>query len=72
VLDAGNKLICSRHLIRVAHVLLIADMSVNSNREQGTICIDDHASLIKGYPLIPLNVLLREHFYFYLGGNRGS
>jgi hypothetical protein len=33
----------SRHLIRVAHVSLVADMSVNRNRQQGTVCIDDQS-----------------------------
>jgi hypothetical protein len=31
----------SRHLIRVAHVSLVADLSLNRNRQQGTVCIDD-------------------------------
>jgi hypothetical protein len=31
----------SRHLIRVAHVSLVADMSMNRNRQQGTVLIDD-------------------------------
>jgi hypothetical protein len=31
----------SRHPIRVAHVFLVADMSVNRNRQQGTVCIDE-------------------------------
>jgi hypothetical protein len=31
----------SRHLIRAAHVSLVADMSVNRNRQHGTVCIDE-------------------------------
>jgi hypothetical protein len=31
----------SRHLIRVAHILLVADMSANRNMQQGAVCIDD-------------------------------
>jgi hypothetical protein len=31
----------SRHLIRVAHVSLVADISVNRNRQRGTVYIDD-------------------------------
>jgi hypothetical protein len=31
----------SSHLIRVAHISLVADMSVNRNRQEGTVFIDD-------------------------------
>jgi hypothetical protein len=31
----------SRHLIRATHVSLVADMSVNRNKPQGTDFIDD-------------------------------
>jgi hypothetical protein len=31
----------SRHLIRVAHGSLVAHMSVNRNRQQDTVCIDE-------------------------------
>jgi hypothetical protein len=31
----------SRHLIRVAHVSLVAHMSVNRNRQQDTVSIDE-------------------------------
>jgi hypothetical protein len=31
----------SRHLIRVTQVSFVADMSVNRNRQRGTVFIDD-------------------------------
>jgi hypothetical protein len=33
----------SRHLFRVTHVSLVAEMSVNRNRQRGTVCIDEES-----------------------------